>query len=127
MQKTVFVSLVTVLAAAAACTTTSETTKPKTPAWSAFYATPFDAMTMCLAAPAGDGFVVDLQPSNLPGQARVLFVPKSAAMAESSYQITRRADGTTQVDWQRLGNVGGLDWLDVQARQRADRCGGVAG
>ena len=31
-----------------------------------------------------------------------------------------------QRDQERVGTVGGLDWLDVQARQRANRCGGIS-
>jgi len=121
MHKSVMIPVAIALAVAA-CTTTSDGT-PAAPAWSAFYATPPDAMVACLAAPAGDAFVVNVQPQTPPGKTRVLFVPRSAPQAESGFSVFRRPDGLTQVDWQRLGNVGGLDWLDVQARQRANRCG----
>lgn len=107
------------------CTTTSDSNKAPKPAWSAVYTVPFDAMVACLSQPAGEGFVVNLESTSPQGTATILFVPRSAPQAESNYNVFRRADGTIQVNWQRLGTVGGLDWLDVQARQRANRCGGV--
>lgn len=117
--------------AAAACSTVdklgSEPIKPPkpVPAWSNVYTVPYDAMVTCLAAPAGDGFVVNIEPSSAPGTTSVLYVPRSAPQAESRYVVKRVPDGTIQVDWIRIGSVGGLDWLDVQARQRANRCGGL--
>ena len=117
--------------AAAACSTVdklgSEPIKPPkpVPAWSSVYTVPYDAMVACLAAPAGSGFVVNIEPSSAPGTTTVLYVPQSAPQAESRYVVKRVPDGTIQVDWIRVGTVGGLDWLDVQARQRANRCGGI--
>lgn len=117
--------------AAAACSTVdklgSEPINPPkpVPAWSNVYTVPYDAMVTCLAAPAGDGFVVNIEPSSAPGTTSVLYVPRSAPQAESRYVVKRVPDGTIQVDWIRIGSVGGLDWLDVQARQRANRCGGL--
>ena len=78
------------------------------------------------AAKAGSGFVVNIEPSSAPGTTTVLYVPQSAPQAESRYVVKRVPDGTIQVDWIRVGTVGGLDWLDVQARQRATRCGGIS-
>jgi hypothetical protein len=95
------------------------------PAWSSVYTVPYDSMVTCLAAPAGSGFVVNIEPSSAPGTTTVLYVPQSAPQAESRYVVKRVPDGTIQVDWIRIGTVGGLDWLDVQARQRANRCGGI--
>lgn len=117
--------------AAAACSTVdklgSEPIKPPkpVPAWSSVYTVPYDSMVTCLAAPAGSGFVVNIEPSSAPGTTTVLYVPQSAPQAESRYVVKRVPDGTIQVDWIRIGTVGGLDWLDVQARQRANRCGGI--
>jgi hypothetical protein len=117
--------------AAAACSTVdqlgSEPIKPPkpVPAWSSVYTVPYDAMVACLAAPAASGFVVNIEPSSAPGTTTVLYVPQSAPQAESRYVVKRVPDGTIQVDWIRVGTVGGLDWLDVQARQRANRCGGI--
>ncbi len=117
--------------AAAACSTVdklgSEPIKPPkpVPAWSSVYTVPYDSMVTCLAAPAASGFVVNIEPSSTPGTTTVLYVPQSAPQAESRYVVKRVPDGTIQVDWIRVGTVGGLDWLDVQARQRANRCGGI--
>jgi hypothetical protein len=117
--------------AAAACSTVdklgSEPIAPPkpVPAWSSVYTVPYDAMVTCLAAPAASGFVVNIEPSSAPGTTTVLYVPQSAPQAESRYVVKRVPDGTIQVDWIRIGTVGGLDWLDVQARQRANRCGGI--
>ena len=118
--------------AAAACSTVdklgSEPIAPPkpVPAWSSVYTVPYDSMVTCLAAPAGSGFVVNIEPSSAPGTTTVLYVPQSAPQAESRYVVKRVPDGTIQVDWIRIGTVGGLDWLDVQARQRANRCGGIS-
>lgn len=117
--------------AAAACSTVdklgSEPIKPPkpVPAWSSIYTVPYDSMVTCLAAPAASGFVVNIEPSSAPGTTTVLYVPQSAPQAESRYVVKRVPDGTIQVDWIRIGTVGGLDWLDVQARERANRCGGI--
>ena len=118
--------------AAAACSTVDKmanepiTPAKPTPAWSSVYTVPFDSMVNCLAVPVGDGFVVNIEPSSAPGTMTVSFVPRSAPQAESRYVVKRVPDGTIQVDWIRVGTVGGLDWLDVQARQRANRCGGIS-
>ena len=96
------------------------------PAWSSVYTVPYDSMVTCLAAPAGGGFVVNIEPGSAAGTTTVLYVPQSAPQAESRYVVKRVPDGTIQVDWIRVGTVGGLDWLDVQARQRANRCGGIS-
>lgn len=119
------VMLVVVAIAAAACTSTSPDKPPK-PAWTNIYTVPLDAMVACLSQPAGEGFVVSQTPSLQPGVVTINYVPRSAPQAESRYLVSRVPDGTIQVSWQRLGSVGGLDWLDVQARERANRCGGTA-
>ena len=116
--------------AAAACSTVdkmaNEPVKPPPPAWSSIYTVPFDAMVNCLAVPVGDGFVVNIEPTSAPGTTTVSYVPRSAPQAQSRYVVKRVPDGTIQVDWLRVGTVGGMDWLDVQARQRANRCGGIS-
>lgn len=117
--------------AAAACSSVDKfgsepMTPPKpVPAWSSVYTISHDAMVTCLAAPAGSGFIVNIEPPSTPGTTTILYVPQSAPQAESRYVVKRVPDGTIQVDWIRVGTVGGLDWLDVQARQRANRCGGI--
>ncbi|WP_439614554.1 hypothetical protein [Reyranella sp.] len=118
--------------AAAACSDVDKManqplTPPKpVPAWSSVYTVPYDSMVTCLAAPAASGFVVNIEPGSAPGTTTVSYVPQSAPQAESRYVVKRVPDGTIQVDWIRVGTVGGLDWLDVQARQRANRCGGIS-
>ena len=130
MLKHVMIPAVLSLAAAACSTVDKLGSEPITPpkpvpAWSSVDTVPFDAMVTCLAAPAASGFVVNIEPSSAPGTTTVLYVPQSAPQAESRYVVKRVPDGTIQVDWIRIGTVGGLDWLDVQARQRANRCGGI--
>jgi hypothetical protein len=116
--------------AAAACSTVdkmaNEPIKPPPPSWSSIYTVPFDSMVNCLAAPVGGGFVVNIEPTSAPGTTTVSYVPQSAPQAQSRYVVKRVPDGTIQVDWLRVGTVGGMDWLDVQARQRANRCGGIS-
>ena len=114
------------LAAAACATTPSQTPPTPKPAWTSIYTVPLDVMVSCLSQPAGAGFVVAQTPSPQPGVTAISFVPQSAPQAESRYLVSRVPDGTLQVSWQRLGSVGGLDWLDVQARERANRCGGIS-
>jgi hypothetical protein len=130
MFKHVMVPAVLSLAAAGCSTVDKLGSEPiappkPVPAWSSVYTVPYDAMVTCLAAPAASGFVVNIEPSSAPGTTTVLYVPQSAPQAESRYVVKRVPDGTIQVDWIRIGMVGGLDWLDVQARQRANRCGGI--
>ena len=130
MFKHVMVPAVLSLAAAGCSTVDKLGSEPiappkPVPAWSSVYTVPYDSMVTCLAAPAGSGFVVNIEPSSAPGTTTVLYVPQSAPQAESRYVVKRVPDGTIQVDWIRIGTVGGLDWLDVQARQRANRCGGI--
>ena len=130
MFKHVMVPILVSLAAAACSDVDKMASQPLTPAkpvpaWSSVYTVPYDAMVTCLAAPAASGFVVNIEPSSAPGTTTILYVPQSAPQAESRYVVNRVPDGTIQVDWLRIGTVGGLDWLDVQARQRANRCGGI--
>jgi len=131
MFKHVMIPALLSLAAAACSDVDKMASQPLTPAkpvpaWSSVYTVPYDAMVTCLAAPAASGFVVNIEPSSAPGTTTVLYVPQSAPQAESRYVVKRVPDGTIQVDWLRIGTVGGLDWLDVQARQRANRCGGIS-
>lgn len=126
MLKHVMVSASIALAAAACTTTSDRNNASPTPAWRTIYTVPYEAMVGCLSMPAGDGFVVNREPVSPAGVATITFVPRSAPQAESRYTVQRVPDGTIQVNWQRLGNIGGLDWLDTQARDRANRCGGIS-
>ena len=131
MFKNLMVATLVSLAAAACSDVDKMAYQPLTPpkpvpAWSSVYTVPYDSMVSCLAAPAASGFVVNIEPGSAPGTTTVSYVPQSAPQAESRYVVKRVPDGTIQVDWLRVGTVGGLDWLDVQARQRANRCGGIS-
>ncbi len=131
MFKHLMVAILVSLAAAACSDVDKMANQPLTPpkpvpAWSSVYTVPYDSMVTCLAAPAASGFVVNIEPGSAPGTTSILYVPQSAPQAESRYVVKRVPDGTIQVDWIRIGTVGGLDWLDVQARQRANRCGGIS-
>ena len=103
MVKVVLVS-VSIALGAAACASTAP--PPLPPVWSANYDVPFDAMVGCL--PQDGVAVISFTPSN--------------SQAGSTYTI-RKAGSGSLVIWRRPGNVGGLDWLDGEARTRADRCG----
>ncbi len=100
----VILASVSIALGAAACSSTAP--PPLPPVWSANYAVPFDAMVSCLSAKPAGAFAVSAP--DLP--------------AGSAYTV-RQAGSSSQVIWRRPGNVGGLDWLDGEARSRADRCG----
>jgi hypothetical protein len=122
MTRNVVVSILVALGVSACA---SPASKPKPPIWTADYGVPFDIMAGCLAAQPGDAFTASSQISTKAGTATVSFLPRNAPQAESAYTVRRTGSGTSQVSWQRLGNVGGLDWLDIEARNRANRCGGA--
>ena len=101
----VILASVSIMLGVVACTSTAP--PPLPPVWSANYAMPFDAMVSCLAAK--------------PGVAVITFTPTNTPQAGSAYTV-RQTGSSSQVIWRRPGNVGGLDWLDGEARSRADRC-----
>lgn len=104
---------------AAACS--SATPPPLPPVWSASYEVPFDAMVACLSAKPAGAFTVSPPEFFQDGVMTISFTPANTPQAGSSYTV-RRAGNGAQVNWRRPGNVGGLDWLDDEARTRADRC-----
>lgn len=104
---------------AAACTSTAP--PPLPPVWSANYAVPFDAMVSCLSAKPTGAFAVSAPDLPQDGVAVIAFTPANTPQAGSAYTI-RQTGSSSQVIWRRPGNVGGLDWLDGEARSRADRC-----
>jgi hypothetical protein len=110
---------VSIMLGVAACGSTAP--PPLPPVWSANYPVPFDAMVRCLAAKPAGAFAVS--PPDLPqdGVAVIAFTPTNTPQAGSTYTV-RQAGSSSQVIWRRPGNVGGLDWLDGEARSRADRC-----
>ena len=123
MVKKVFVSAAIALAAAA-CQT--QQNQPQPDVWSANYNVPFDVMVACLAAPPTGAFQVYAPAYPEAGMARIVFIPANTPQAQSAYVVLRMVGNVSQVSWKRLGNVtGGLDWLDGEARKRADACGGM--
>ena len=94
---------------------------PLPPVWSATYDVPFDAMVSCLAAKPEGAFAVAKPEFFQEGVMRISFTPAKTPQADSAYTLRRTTNGTVVI-WRRPGNVGDLDWLDTEARSRADRC-----
>lgn len=106
----------------AGCATQTRTERP---VWSANYNMPFDTMVNCLAAPADGAFAVAPPTTGLGGVVHIGFTPASMPQVRSEFIVYRLPENATQVNWRRPGNVGGYDWVDGEARTRANRCGGV--
>ncbi len=104
----------------AGCSTTQN--QPTPDVWAANYNVGFDSMVACLAAPPTGAFQV--YPPAFPeaGRARIAFFPANTPQANSAYVVTRMVGNNSLVGWQRYGQVRGLDWLDGEARNRADAC-----
>ena len=115
----VVLAAVSLMLGVAACSGTAP--PPLPPVWSANYAVPFDAMVGCLAAKPAGAFLVSAPDLPQDGVAVISFTPANT-QAGSTYTVRKSGSGS-QVIWRRPGNVGGLDWLDGEARTRADRCG----
>jgi hypothetical protein len=113
------VTSVSIALGAAACS--DPTQPPLPPVWSATYDIPFDAMVNCLAAKPEGAFAVSKPEYFQDGVMQISFTPAKTPQAASAYTV-RRAGNRTVVNWRRPGNVGELDWLDNEARSRADRC-----
>ena len=90
--------------------------------WVTNYNVPFDVMVACLAAPPQGAFQVYAPAYPEAGMARIVFIPANTPQARSEYVVLRMVGNVSQVGWKRFGNVGGLDWLDGEARKRADAC-----
>jgi hypothetical protein len=105
----------------AACSGASSAPPPLPPVWSANYDVPFDAMVSCLSAKPASAFTVSRPEYFQEGVTRIAFTPTKTPQAASAYTVRRAGNGTTVI-WRRPGDVGGLDWLDNEARTRADRC-----
>ena len=119
MMKLVLASLSIVLGATAC---SDPAPPPLPPVWSATYDVPFDAMVNCLAAKGDATFAVSRPEYFQEGVMQISFTPAKTPQAGSTYTIRRAGGGRTVVNWRRPGNVGNLDWLDNEARSRADRC-----
>ena len=92
--------------------------------WSATYNLPFAAMVACLAAPPAPAYQVYAPAYPEAGKARIVFIPANTPQARSEYVVLQTAGGNSMVSWKRFGSLGGLDWLDGEARKRADACAG---
>lgn len=110
---------VSIMLGAAACASTAP--PPLPPVWSANYPVPFDAMVGCLAAKPAGAFTASAPDLFQNGVAVISFTPANTPQAGSAYTVRRAGSGSTVI-WRRPGSVGGLDWLDGEARNRADRC-----
>jgi hypothetical protein len=77
-----------------------------------------------MSSPAG-AFTVGPPAPGMGGVVRLSFIPANAPQANSYYVIYHLPDNGTQVNWYRANDVLGLDWIDGEARTRANGCGGV--
>ena len=107
----------------AACTT--QQNQPQPDVWTANYNVSFEVMVACLAAPPPGAFQVYAPAYPEAGRARIVFIPANTPQARSEYIVTQMVGNVSQVSWKRFGSVRGLDWLDGEARKRADACSGM--
>ena len=124
-MKKVLVSAAIVLAAAA-CQDQGDK-QAQRDVWVTNYNVPFDVMVACLAAPPqSSGFQVYAPAYPEAGMARIVFIPANTPQARSAYVVLQMVGNVSQVSWKRFGNItGGYDWIDNEARKRADACGGM--
>ncbi len=122
MVKKVFVSAIVL--AAAACQT--QQNQPQRDVWSANYNVPFSSMVACLATPPTGAFQVYAPSYPEAGMARIVFIPANMPQARSEYVVLQMVGNNSMVSWKRFGSVRGLDWLDGEARKRADACAGTS-
>ncbi|MBV8188388.1 MAG: hypothetical protein JOY64_06660 [Alphaproteobacteria bacterium] len=115
----------TSLALGLAACSASSSPPPLPPVWSATYDVAFDAMVSCLSAKPAAAYAVSRPEYFQEGVMRIGFTPAKTPQADSAYTLRRTANGTTVI-WRRPGNVGDMDWLDNEARSRADRCAATA-
>lgn len=122
MVKKVLVSAAIVLAAAAC--QNQQDKQAQRDVWVTSYNVAFDVMVACLAAPPQSGFQVYAPGYPEAGMARIVYIPANTPQARSEYIVLQMVGNVSQVSWRRFGNVtGGLDWIDGEARKRADACG----
>ena len=96
--------------------------QPKPDVWTVNYNVGFDSMVACLAAPPTAGYQVYAPGYPEAGMARIVFIPANTPQARSEYIVTQMVGNVSQVSWRRFGQTGGYDWLDNEARRRADNC-----
>lgn len=100
--------------------------QPQPDVWTTNYNVPFSSMVACLAAPPPGAFQVYAPAYPEAGRARIVFIPAGMPQARSEYIVTQMVGEVSQVSWKRFGNVRGLDWFDVDARNRANACAGMS-
>ena len=123
MVKKLVVSVVIALAAAACQNQQDQTQRD---VWNANYNVAFDVMVACLAAPPQGAFQVYAPAYPEAGMARIVFIPANTPQARSEYVVLQMVGNNSMVSWKRFGNTtGGLDWLDGEARKRANACAGM--
>jgi hypothetical protein len=126
MVKAFWASVVMVLGGALGVVACSSPPRPGPPVWSANYAVPFDTMVNCLMSSPAGAFTVAAPAPGFGGVVRLGLIPTSTPQANSYYMIDHLPENGTQVNWHRANNVMGLDWIDGEARTRANGCGGVS-
>ena len=108
----------------AACASPSE--RPKPAIWAAGYGVPFDIMANCLATRSAGAYTTTPQISPQDGVASVTYAFRNSPQIVAEYLVRRTAGSGSEVSWRRPGGGDKFDWLDVEARTRADSCGGAS-
>ena len=114
------VVVATLALVSAGCSTNQN--QPTPDVWAVNYNVGFDSMVACLAAPPTGAFQVYPPAYPEAGRARIAFIPANTPQANSAFVVTEMVGNYSLVSWQRFGQVRGLDWLDGEARNRADAC-----
>ncbi len=122
MVKRFFVAAV-IASVAGACQTPQN--QPPPAVWTTNYNVAFDVMVACLAAPPAGAFTAYAPAYPSAGVATIDFIPNTVPQARSRYVVTQMVGNVSQVSWRRFSATGGLDWLDGEARTRAERCGNM--
>ncbi len=115
-----------IVLAAAACQDQADKQQLQRDVWVTSYNVAFDVMVACLASTPQSGFQV--YPPGYPeaGMARIVYIPANTPQARSEFIVVQMVGNVSQVRWKRFGNItGGYDWIDNEARKRADACGGM--
>jgi hypothetical protein len=98
---------------------------PVPPVWSTNYAVPFDTMVNCMISTPSGAFSVGAPTTGFGGVITIIYVPTNVPQANSYFRLYHVPENGTQVSWFRANDVMGIDWIDGEARTRANACGGV--
>ncbi|MBV8188389.1 MAG: hypothetical protein JOY64_06655 [Alphaproteobacteria bacterium] len=121
MAKVVWTGVVLALGVAAC----SSPPRPAPPVWSTNYAVPFDTMVNCLTSMPTNAFTIGAPTPGFGGVVTIAYVPTNVPQANSYFRVYRVPENGVQVSWFRANDVMGLDWIDGEARSRANSCGGI--